>query len=147
MVICVGQIDGAESGLPDTMVRPVRRVFAGRHDQVARARDFVGRRLGAVPLVDEADLLVSELCTNAVLHTASGNGGTFEVVIYLGLRSVRVEVRDDGSSQAPVARAAEALSDDGRGLGLVELIAERWGYDGDQQGRSVFFELRWKEAE
>jgi anti-sigma regulatory factor (Ser/Thr protein kinase) len=147
MAISVGQVCGVQSGLPDVAARPVRRVFEGRHDQVASARDFVRHRLGAVPVVDEAVLLVSELCTNALLHTASGEGGTFEVTIYLGPRSVRVEVRDDGSGQAPVARAAEALSEDGRGLSLVELIAERWGYDSDnQQGRSVYFELRWKEA-
>src|SRR5260370_42014740 len=41
-------------------------VFTGRDDQVALARDFVRHALGPVPVVDEAVLLVSELCTNAL---------------------------------------------------------------------------------
>src|SRR5262245_8957521 len=76
-------------------VRPeaMTRVFAGRHDQVACARAVVRTALGPVSVVDEAVLLVSELCTNALLHTASGYDGTFEVAVYLGSLSVRIEVQ------------------------------------------------------
>lgn len=35
----------------------------------------------------------------------------------------------------------------GRGLGLVELLADRWGYSGDRNGRSVFFELHWNQPD
>ncbi|MGH3277492.1 MAG: hypothetical protein ACRDNZ_24605, partial [Streptosporangiaceae bacterium] len=45
--------------------RPKCRVFPGRKDQVAQARDFVRRTLGPCPVLDEAVLLVSELATNA----------------------------------------------------------------------------------
>lgn len=131
-------------------VRPeaTTRVFPGRCDQVACARAFVRAALGPVPVVDEAVLLVSELCTNALLHTASGNGGTFEVAVYPGSLSVRIEVRDGGTNQAPgVRQVADTFADDGRGLGLVELLADRWGHSGDQNGRSVFFELRWKQPD
>jgi hypothetical protein len=57
------------------MTRPVRRVFPGRQDQVACAREFIRRKLGPCPVLDEAVLLTSELCANALQHTASGNGG------------------------------------------------------------------------
>ncbi len=70
----------------------MRRAFRGQRDQVAHARKFVRAALGSVPVVDEAVLLVSELCTNALLHTASGRGGTFEVAVYLGTLSARIEV-------------------------------------------------------
>jgi len=124
------------------------QVFAGRHDQVARARAFVRAVLGPVPVADEAVLLVSELCTNALLHTASGHDGTFEVAVYLCSFSVRVEVRDDGAVRAPdVRQLADICAEDGRGLGLVELIADRWGHSGGHDGRSVFFELRWKQPD
>jgi len=94
-------------------------------------------------MLDEAVLLTSELCTNALQHTASGNGGTFEVTVYRGRDSLRVEVHDDGSDTVPTARNFEELSDDGRGLEIVALLAHRWGQGGDEYGRSVFFELRW----
>ncbi len=92
---------------------------------------------------DEAVLLASELCANALQHTASGNGGAFEVTVYLGQDSLRIEVRDDGSKTVPVVQTFDQLSEDGRGLEIVALIAHRWGQCGDEFGRSVFFELRW----
>jgi anti-sigma regulatory factor (Ser/Thr protein kinase) len=99
-------------------------------------------------VLDEAVLLASELCTNALLHTASGHGGTFEVAICSRSFSVRVEVRDGGAAQAPrVRRPADSCAEDGRGLGLVELLADRWGHGGDHYGRSVFFELHWTQAD
>ena len=125
------------------MTPPARRTFPGRHDQVACARDFVRRAVKGCPLMDEAVLLTSELCTNALQHSASGNGGSFEVTLHRRDDSLRVEVRDDGSRTAPAARNFDQLSEDGRGLEIVGLIAHRWGQGGDEYGRSVFFELRW----
>ena len=120
------------------------RRFPGRHDQVFRARQFVTEALGQVPVLDEVVLLVSELCTNALLHTASGEGGTFEVPVLPGPSCVRVEVRDDGSDQIPAAVPPDTSAEDGRGLSLVDLLADRWGHLGDQRGRFIFFELAWK---
>jgi len=126
------------------LMRTSARVFSGREDQVAEARRFVNNAVGDVPVRDETVLLVSELSTNAIVHTASGDGGKFEVTVCLGRGAVRVEVKDGGASRgAPAARPVDVLSEDGRGLGLVELLADRWGYEGDGNGRSVFFELRW----
>jgi anti-sigma regulatory factor (Ser/Thr protein kinase) len=129
---------------PEAMIR----VFGGRDNQVACARAFVRTALGPVSVVDEAVLLVSELCTNALLHTASGYDGTFEVAVYLGPLSVRIEVRDGGAAQAPsVRQPVGTFAEYGRGLDLVELLSDRWGYSGDSNGRSVFFELRWKQPD
>ena len=131
-------------------VRPeaMTRVFPGRHNQVACARAFVRTALGPVSVADEAVLLVSELCTNALLHTASGCDGTFVVAVYLGSLSVRIEVRDGGTAQAPsVRQPVGTFAEYGRGLDLVDLLSDRWGYSGDANGRSVFFELRWKQPD
>jgi len=131
-------------------VRPeaMTRVFAGRHDQVACARAFVRTALGPVSVADDAVLLVSELCANALLHTASGDDGTFEVAVYLGSLSARIEVRDGGAATAPsVRQPVGTFAEYGRGLDLVELVSDRWGYSGDSNGRSVFFELRWKQPD
>jgi anti-sigma regulatory factor (Ser/Thr protein kinase) len=73
--------------------------FAGRADQVGRARAFVAGFLAEHPGTDDAVLLVSELAANACAHSASGwPGGTFVVrVLVGGDGSVRVEVEDQGS--------------------------------------------------
>jgi anti-sigma regulatory factor (Ser/Thr protein kinase) len=94
-------------------------------------------------VLDEAVLLTSELCANALQHTASGNGGSFEVTVLRSDHSLRIEVRDDGAPTIPTVRPADDLEERGRGLELVALIASRWGQCGDEYGRSVFFELRW----
>ena len=125
------------------MTPPIRRTFRGEQDQVASARDFVKRVVGRCPMLNEAVLLTSELCTNTLLHTASGQGGSFEVTVRYKDDSVRVEVRDDGSKNIPAVRGLDEFSENGRGLALVDKIATRWGQNGDEHGRSVFFELRW----
>jgi serine/threonine-protein kinase RsbW len=123
--------------------RPKRRSFPGRPDQVARARDFTRRTLGSCPVIEEAVLLVSELATNALEHTATSLGGRFDVTVLGGESSVMIAVTDNGSEKVPVCGALDPEDVTGRGLGLVELIAERWGHCGGRHGRTVWFELRW----
>lgn len=125
------------------MTQPARRRFPGRHDQVSCARAFVRDILGGCPQLDEAVLLTSELCTNALQHTHSGDGGTFEVTVYHRPGSLRIEVRDDGSPSGPVPQPVDSCSLDGRGLEIVACLAHRWGQRGDEYGRCVYFELRW----
>lgn len=84
--------------------RPKMRIFAGSDDQVRHARDFVGRVLEGCPAAADATLLVSEIATNAILHTATGQGGKFTVIVYQTDTQVRVEVADDGSAGTPHAR-------------------------------------------
>jgi anti-sigma regulatory factor (Ser/Thr protein kinase) len=121
----------------------IRRGFPGTADQIARVREFVRIVLGPLPVVDEAVLLASELATNAVVHTASGQGGAFDVAVRRYPSAVRIEVHDAGSHRVPMPRPQDTLADEGRGLDLVNLVADRWGHSGDQSGRSVFFELCW----
>ena len=129
--------------LPGGYAVTVRRTFPGSADQIARVRKFVQLVLGPVPVLDEAVLLASELATNAVVHTTSGNGGTFDVAVRRYPSAVRIEVCDAGSRQVPVPCPQDSLAEEGRGLGLVNLVADRWGHGGGQNGRSVFFELLW----
>ena len=57
-----------------------RREFSGHAEQVAAARRFVGSVIqGDGPARDVSRLLVSEAATNALLHSASGEGGSFAV--------------------------------------------------------------------
>ena len=109
------------------MTRPIRRTFPGRRDQVAFARSFVRRAAACCPMLDDVVLLTSELCTNALQHTASAKGGSFEVTVYRSDHSLRIEVRDDGAKSVPAIRSLENLHEDGRGLEIVALLAAPMG--------------------
>ena len=113
---------------------------------VADARRRVRRQLRrwAFPadICDTAQLLVSELFTNAVLHTDSSR---VSCVLRAGGSRLRVEVRDDGSGAGePLPCWATPEDEHGRGLLLVDTFAEEWGVDrgtGHGAGCVVWFEL------
>ncbi len=81
-----------------------------------------------------------------LLHTASGDGGTFRVVVRVAGEMARVEVHDGGSDAAPDAQLPRTAGESGVGLYLVDEIAARWGYDGGPSGRMVWFEVELKEG-
>ena len=110
----------------------------------ARARRFVVRALeasGLVDLADTAELLVSELVTNAVLHARS------KIVVRVDVdgQRLRVEVRDD-TTGTPQVRSYGAQATTGRGLLLVETLATRWGFKPQAAGKAVWFELEREHA-
>ena len=90
--------------------------------------------------VDDVQLVVSELLTNAVSHTASGEPGGFVTVEVSSLNAVTayIEVIDDGSAvTVPEVRNADADECGGRGLWLVEAVAARWGVRDEGYRRRV----------
>ena len=90
-------------------------------------------------VLDEAELLVSELATNAVLH------GTPPISVQVecdGSRGLRVSVTD-GSAEAPLRREAGPQDGSGRGMLLVDVISDRWGVQTRPgEGKAVWFQLR-----
>ncbi|HUZ26177.1 MAG TPA: ATP-binding protein [Streptosporangiaceae bacterium] len=117
------------------------RTFPGHSEQVSPARHFVREVLGDRPCTADAMLLTSELATNAVVHTASGDGGSFRVTVRQVPALVRVEVSDGGSSAVPAVNPGERLAPSGRGLLLVAQLASRWGHRDGPDGRVVWCEL------
>jgi serine/threonine-protein kinase RsbW len=125
-----------------------RVTLDGRAENVRQARHFVADLLGRDwPRIDDVLTLTSEITSNAVRHTTSGVGGQFEVTVAVcaaGSR-VRVQVADQGGSSVPRYGAADGddpgLLTGGRGLVIVDVLADRWGYDGDDRGRVVWFEI------
>jgi PAS domain S-box-containing protein len=107
---------------------------------VAMARAFVRELLGAWGLdhlTDTAVLLTSELVTNAVVHARSS---VHVWVVLTSERQVRIDVVD--SNPAPVApRTAEPGAESGRGLHLVEELADGWGSEPTAAGKRVWFLL------
>lgn len=120
---------------------PVLRVFPGCRSEIRKVRSFVSSVIGNSLVADDIVLLASELASNAVQHTASGEYGTFTVVIRPGDSTVLVEVHDGGSDTVPSVRPADGPSESGRGLCLIAGLAERWGHLGGPDGRVVWFEV------
>jgi anti-sigma regulatory factor (Ser/Thr protein kinase) len=119
-----------------------RREFSGQAEQVAAARRFVASAIhGGGPARDVSRLLVSEAATNALLHSASGNGGTFSVAYLISDHLLRVEVHDGGGPTSPRRRVHHLESMTGRGLDLFDALSDRWGVDGTPDGWTVWFEL------
>ncbi|RII11312.1 Phosphoserine phosphatase RsbP [Streptomyces sp. YIM 130001] len=90
--------------------------------------------------VDSAVLMVSEMLTNVLVHTDGDALLVAEAQGPQGHRWLRVEV-SDGSDQLPHKRDPGELASSGRGLVLMEILAERWGVDPRGEGKSIWFEL------
>jgi anti-sigma regulatory factor (Ser/Thr protein kinase) len=106
---------------------------------VPAARAFVRAFLDGHPLARDAELIASEYVTNAIRHTASGDGGVIHVTVTATSHTVRIEVTDHGqaaATAAPAPRPGAAADDDenGRGLLLVDFLATRWGHFGVSGG-------------
>jgi anti-sigma regulatory factor (Ser/Thr protein kinase) len=89
-------------------------------------------------VLDDAELLTSELVTNAVVHGAPPVTLAVECDTSSGMR-VRVT---DGSPRAPLPRAARPADVDGRGMALVDLLSAAWGAEPTEHGKEVWFLLR-----
>ena len=116
--------------------------------EVGRARRWARARLSGSgigddePLAETLILLVSELVTNAVVHT--GRPAVLRLLLS-ALRDgvigkVRLEVVD-GSACAPVPRRADGDETGGRGLALVAVLADRWGWSYEGVGKRIWCEL------
>ncbi|MEO3808531.1 ATP-binding protein [Sphaerisporangium sp. B11E5] len=115
--------------------------LSGSPESVSLAREYVKTTIGADhPAVDDVTLLVSELVTNAVVHSDSHNGGKVTLTVTDGAGRIRGEVRDAGGDTVP-RPCNDMLAEGGRGLLLVDLISTRWGVEDDIAGRVVWFEL------
>jgi serine phosphatase RsbU (regulator of sigma subunit)/anti-sigma regulatory factor (Ser/Thr protein kinase) len=105
---------------------------------VRRARALVGIQMDKWGLQESAytaELLVSELVTNALAHAAS------DVSLRLILDHVLVcEVFDDAAAM-PRLRIADDSDENGRGLRVVSQLAQRWGTRRTPDGKAVWFEL------
>ncbi|MCX5040173.1 MULTISPECIES: ATP-binding protein [Streptomyces] len=128
--------------MKEEAVSQLRRLL-GRADlravpEARRALRELLRHWGGPGQSEVAELLTSELVTNALVHTDEGAVLTATV----GPRALRVEVRDFvGRGRQPRPRAPQEGSTNGRGLVLVESLADDWGVRPCEVGKSVWFEL------
>ena len=114
----------------------------GLEESAETARRLVRTALAAwhmEELTDTAILLVSELVANAVKHT---NSRVIRVVVTRpGERFVRIGVVDKARLLPELAKPSDDLLTSGRGLLLVDALAERWGTDLYRWGKQVWAEV------
>ncbi|MEW2493225.1 SpoIIE family protein phosphatase [Streptomyces nodosus] len=138
--------------------RTMLTVAQAEPERIAGARQQLRELLHDWPCEDQVDsavLLVSEMLTNVLVHTDTDALLVAEVAedaVHLddpddpgdpagrGGRRVRVEVTDAGDD-LPHRRHPGELASSGRGLVLIELLADAWGVDPRGKGKSTWFEL------
>jgi anti-sigma regulatory factor (Ser/Thr protein kinase) len=152
-VVHVGSFGSAG---PVRSTRPWARTFRGVPASVPEARRFVAELLVGCPAREVLMTCVSELSTNAIVHTASGQGGAFTIEVTLPRPGVaRIAVTDEGALSPPMPAHLPAaglpgppaergpLAEGGRGLALVAAYTSRWGYTDAHPGRTVWAEATW----
>ncbi|MFJ3922570.1 SpoIIE family protein phosphatase [Streptomyces sp. NPDC090022] len=127
--------------------RPARRtvltVAQAEPERIAGARRQIRELLhdwADAEQVDSAVLMVSEMVTNVLMHTDGDAALVAEAVGELGARRLRVEVAD-GSDELPHKRHPGEMASSGRGVLLLEMLADTWGVDPRGEGKSIWFEL------
>jgi serine/threonine-protein kinase RsbW len=125
------------------------RHFRGGADQVLEVRHWLEDLLPGGAARADVVLLASELCTNAIVHSRSGEaGGQFSVDIDWTPTLVKVVVGDQGSAKAPAlagpAGDGAPLGESGRGLLLVDDMADDWGTASRPNRRWVWADVQWQ---
>lgn len=104
-----------------------------------QARRWVTERMSAYglePLCDAVELLTAEVVTNALLHA----GTRVSLRVHRQGTGVQVEVMD-GSSVPPHRQHFSRTATTGRGIGLLDDLADEWGWRPEKDGKTVWFRV------
>lgn len=116
--------------------------FPAQSDAPRAARGFVAEALRqwghSGTLLEDSQLVVSELATNAVVHARSA----FSVVARREGSGVRLSVHDLSTAQPVLRCTPDVLAPSGRGLQLVAHITSEWGVETTSAGKAVWAELQ-----
>lgn len=128
--------DGAAIERPRTI-----RMAWGPDAAPAVRRELVAdlaRRDVCANVVDEAEIVASELVANAIRHARPLADGTIRVHWKVKAGVVEVEVSDGGSDSVPRPAPQAVYATSGRGLRIVRSLAHEWGVTDSKSGRTVW---------
>ena len=117
------------------------RTYPATAAHISQARRSLARALNGYPAADDAALCLSELATNAILHSQSREpGGHFTVRAAIHGGRLRVEVHDGGGPWIRPVRRRDGQH--GRGLLILAQLASDWGRCGNSAtGWTVWFTM------
>lgn len=110
-----------------------KATFTADNAAPARARAFVQSSLSPLVCTKSALLAVSEIVTNVVVHDSLSTELTVSLAV--SETAVRMEVVGNGRNSSPISQHPDWPEPDqttGRGLNIVDAIAERWGVESDE---------------
>ena len=109
------------------------------HDTAASkiARTRVREVVGSFDRIDDVMLAASELAANAVQH----GGGPVDLHVHAGADAVTIEIGDTNIERYPEVRRLPVFSVSGRGMSIVDSIAEHWGVTVRPSAKSVWCEF------
>jgi anti-sigma regulatory factor (Ser/Thr protein kinase) len=133
--------------MPGTAIQPdimIALVLTSDPRQVGITRCLIRAALeyrGLGHYASEAEIITSELVTNAIQHASSPDPTTDKI----GVTLIRVWDEEaisiivtDSSSLPPVKRETTTANDRGRGLQIVEALSAHWGWHPEQRGKAVY---------
>ena len=123
------------------------QTYPGLTSMVPAIRAYVRGLLAGSPRRDDAELIASELAGNSIRHTPSGGrGGQLTISVETRPGWARISITDAGTGDWTRLTPAEALGDYGRGLVLVDALADKVGHDVAEDGQTLWAELTWSES-
>lgn len=108
--------------------KPWDLAFTADPEEVAALRRIMRIHLGLWGLhdvVDGAQLCLSELVSNVITHVGPGTPAT--LAVSMSGTHLRIEVHDPDMRALPTLMDAASDSESGRGMALVDAVADRWG--------------------
>ena len=124
------------------LLREDRLDYTPQARSVSLARRRTARLVaewGCPERAGDAALVLAELMTNALLH-GSLRDRLIRVRITLTVETLRTEVTDPRGERLPEPRVADGTDQFGRGLLLVEALADSWGWRREAVGKTVYAE-------
>ena len=102
--------------------------------------DLLARELPS-QVIDEAEIVVSELVANAIRHAKPLSDGAIRIHWKVKNDVVEVEVSDGGGPTVPRPAPPTTWAPGGRGLRIVRSLAHEWGVIEEPNGRTVWASL------
>ena len=133
---CAPQVTGSQNGTSCDRLLGCGPASAGE------ARAAVGELSDRLQpeLLQDLGLVVSELVTNSVEHGPAVAGGSIRLLLLASVERVRAEVQDAGHGFTPPLSPPDADASSGRGLWVVDQLADSWGVKGGES-TSVWVEF------